>query len=268
MRTRPLSRSFSTRAALPLLSVWLVAVSACNVHFSNQVEAKDTWTRSYKVNAGATIELREANGRIRVEAIDGDQVQVQATRVVKASTDEAAKAGLADFKISETASADRVEIDSTTPGLQLTMSHSRRVDYDVKVPRASNLTIKTTNGKVTVQSVAGAVRIEAVNGDISATGLEQGVDVSAVNGRVQLEFAKIGDTGARCKTTNGQIVVTVPANAKATIAARVTNGVIHTENLQMRATEESRRRLDATIGGGGPEIRLETLNGEIRVVGR
>ena len=125
-----------------------------------------------------------------------------------------------------------------------------------------------TNGDVEVTGLTGFLRVEAVNGKITGSGLGDGADVSATNGRVQLDFANLGSGGVRCRTTNGEITVTVPNTAKATIAARVVNGGIRTENLTMQATWESRRRLDATIGGGGPEIRLDTLNGMIRVVGK
>jgi DUF4097 and DUF4098 domain-containing protein YvlB len=81
-------------------------------------------------------------------------------------------------------------------------------------------------------------------------------------------MASVGDGGVRCKTTNGEIIVTVPASAKATIAARVANGEVRTENLTVQSTESSHRRLDGTIGGGGPEIRLDTMNGEIRIIGK
>jgi DUF4097 and DUF4098 domain-containing protein YvlB len=214
------------------------------------------------------LDVRETNGRIRVEAIEGNRVEVTATRIARAPTEEAAKQALKDITISETATADRVELDSTTRGLQLSLHRSRSVHYAIKVPRSMHVTVKTTNGEVDVRGIAGVLRVEAVNGAISGADLGAGAEVTSTNGRILLEFARLDDTGVRCKTTNGQIVVTVPASAKATIAARVTNGRIGTENLQMQATEESRRRLDATIGGGGPEIRLDAMNGEIRVVGK
>ena len=250
-------------AAIPLL----LSTAACGLHFPG-IEAKEAWTRSYKVTSGATVELRETNGRIRVEASEGDQVAISATKIVKGPSEEAAKAALADFTIKESATADRVEVDSTRPGDGLMSRVSYRVDYDVKMPRTGQLTIKTTNGEIRVVSIAGFVKIDTVNGDIEATGLQRGADVHAVNGRVQLELTSVGDGGVRCKTTNGQIVVTVPTSAKATINARVTNGVVHTENLTVAATESTHRRLDATIGGGGPEIRLDTTNGEVRIVGK
>jgi hypothetical protein len=262
--------SFRSRAVLAALQVALLSAgaSACNLQFSTGVEAKEAWTRSYKVKAGATVELREANGRIRVEAGDGDEVAINATRVVKGPSEEAAKAALADVVIKEVVTADRVEIDSTAASSGVSFRLSRRVDYDVTMPKTGHLTIKTTNGEIRVNAIAGFVKIETVNGDIELTGVEKGVEVTAVNGRVQVEMASIGDGGVRCKTTNGQIILTVPASAKANITARVTNGVVNTENLSIQSSESSHRRLDGTIGGGGPEIRLDTTNGEVRIVGK
>lgn len=267
MRTFPRASQTARHVAALCLPLWIAAVSACNLQFSTGVEAKDTWSRTYKVNADATLELKATNGKIRVSAIDGDEIRVEATRVAKGSTDEAAKAALNDVKITESATADRVALSSSTEGLQLNFK-GHRVDYDVKVPRTLQLSIKSMNGDIDVEGVSGFVRVESTNGRISATGLGQGADFNLVNGEVKADFASIGDRGLRCKTTNGQVVVTVPADAKATIAGRITNGAIRTENLNLQTTEESRRRLDATIGGGGPELRIETMNGEIRIVGR
>lgn len=247
----------------------LAATSACNLQFSTGVEAKSEWVQKYKVNPGATVELREANGRIHVEAAaTDDEVTVNATKVVKGPDETAAKAALNEVTIKESATADRVEIDSTSSGAGLSWRYSRRVDYDIRMPRTGQLTIKNTNGEIRVKSIAGFVKVETVNGDIEISGLERGADVSAVNGRVQLELTAVGEDGVRCKTTNGQIVVTVPSSAKATFAARVTNGIVHTENLTIQTSESSHRRLDGTIGGGGPEIRLDTTNGEVRIVGK
>ena len=267
MRTHTPAGRIARRAALLLLPLWAVAVSACNLQFSTGVEAKDTWSRTYKVNADATLELKAANGKIRISAIDGDEIQVAATRVAKGSTDEAAKAALDDVKITESATADWVSLSSGGEGLQLNL-RGHRVDYDVKVPRTLQVAIKSVNGEIEIEGVGGFVTIESTNGRVTATGLADGADINLVNGEVKADFASVGGRGLRCKTTNGEIIVTVPTNAKATLAARVANGAIQTENLTVQATEESRRRLDATIGGGGPELRVETINGEITIRGR
>lgn len=242
-------------------------LAACNLQFSTGIEAKSPWSRTYKVAEGATLEIRERNGRITVEATDGSEIQVSATRVAKAPTEEAAKAAAEKIQINDKASDDRVELDSAA-GLQLTSGLSQHVDYDIKVPRSISLAIKATNSEITVKSVTGMVKVEAVNGEITIDGAEHGADVVTVNGRVVLNLAKIGTGGARVRTTNGEIEVSVPSGGKATFAARVTNGAVEAEGLNLQTTEKTHRRLDATLGGGGPEIRLETTNGMIKIAGR
>jgi DUF4097 and DUF4098 domain-containing protein YvlB len=268
MRTLLPFRPWRLAGAAVMAAAALAASSACNLQIGTGIEARDAWTRTYVVKPGATLDVRETNGRIHVTPIDGDKIEVSATRIAKGPTEEAAQAALKDFTIAESATADRVELDSTTHGIQLTLRESLRVDYDIRVPRSLNVTIKTTNGAVDVEGIGGVLTVNAVNGRVRATSLGSGADVTSVNGQTALEFATLGEAGVRCKTTNGQIVVTIPSGAKATIAARVVNGLIRTENLAVQETENSRRRLDATVGGGGPEIRLEATNGEIRVVGK
>jgi len=243
------------------------SLAACNLQFSTGIEAKSPWSRTYKVTAGATLDIREPNGRITIEATDGSEIQVTATRVAKAPTEEAAKAAAEKIQINEKASSDRVELDSTM-GFQLTSGLSQHVDYDIKVPKFINLAVKATNSQVSVKSVAGTVTVEATNGEITIDGAEQGVDITTVNGRVVLNMAKVGTGGARVKSTNGEIEVGVPASGKATLAARVTNGAVEVQGLELQTSEKSYNRLDATLGGGGPEIRLGTTNGVIRIVGR
>jgi hypothetical protein len=38
--------------------------------------------------------------------------------------------------------------------------------------------------------------------------------------------------------------------------------------LTVAVAEQSRRRLDGTLGGGGPLIRLETTNGAVQIRGK
>lgn len=253
-------------AASAGLMLTTALVSACNLHLGSGVEARDTWTRSYPVKAGATLEIRESNGRVHVLAGDGEKIEVTATRIAKAPTEEAAQTALKAFTIEESVTADGVSLDGTRGMVGL--NRSRSVSYEIKVPRTVNITIKGTNGDVDVDGITGVLRVETTNGRVVAARLGDGADISSVNGQIDLDFTTIGASGVRCKTTNGQIIVTIPTTAKATIAGRVANGIVHTENLTVQATEQSNRRLDATIGGGGPEIRLETTNGEVRVVGK
>jgi len=259
--------SIRRRLAAAALAAAFLGSAACGFDFGPRAEARDEWSRSYKVSKGATLEIRGTNGKIRVEPSDGDTIEVAATRIVRASTDEAARKELADFKMAETVSPDSVTIDSTG-GTQLSFRLSKEVQFRIKAPRGISLVLKETNGEIDTSGITGMLRAETTNGRIRAAGLEDGARVETTNGTVDLDFAKLSDNGVRASTTNGAVVVRVPKDVKARISASVSNGEISTSELDVKTTEQSRHKLEATIGGGGPSIHVETTNGAIQIKGR
>jgi DUF4097 and DUF4098 domain-containing protein YvlB len=256
-----------TARILPLwLVLALVSGTACGA-VSARAEAHDEWRRSYPVSAGASFEIRNTNGRIRVEAGGKDTIEVVATRRVKAPSEAQAKATLAEYEIEETKSGSHIKLESRNERFSFMVNRSKSVDYAVRVPSWVNITLDSTNGEIEVVGVGGMLRAESTNGDIRATSLEGGANVETTNGNVHLEFTRLAEGGLKSSTTNGDITVSLPRDVKASLSARVTNGTINATDLSLTTTEQSRRRLEASIGGGGPQVRLSTTNGEIRVRG-
>jgi hypothetical protein len=251
--------------AAALVAAAATLLSGCNLNISLKAEARDQWTRQYTLAAGGTLDLRNSNGLIQVETVDGDRVDITAERVVQAATDQAAKDALAAFEIQESASSDRIALDASNRGPNLS-NINRRVDFHVRLPRGSHVRLVTTNGNIEVTGpLTGAFQAETTNGQVEATGLENNARASTTNGSVSLQLDRIGPDGVTCETTNGRIAVGLPPSANARLSARVTNGAIHTEGLSLNVSEQSRRRLEATLGSGGPPIDLETTNGAIEV---
>jgi DUF4097 and DUF4098 domain-containing protein YvlB len=256
-----------SRAGAALVFFAALAGSACGLQVSTDAEARDEWKKQYSVSAGATIEIRNTNGSINVRAGEGSQVDVRATRIVRATTEEAAKAALADFRIEETAAPDRVVLNAAQ-SMGLTIGLSRSVEFDVTVPRTANVVLQSSNGDITASHLGGSFRATGTNGQVKADAMSGPVQVELTNGRVQVELAAVAESGVTCETTNGLITLTLPSDAKARLTARTSNGAISASDLDLAVTQQSRQRLDATIGGGGPAITLETTNGAIRVSGR
>ena len=265
MTTQPCYQRTSLIAAAVLVAA-SASLAGCGIHLMAQEEARDRWTKTYTIEPGATFEISNTNGRIEIAPADGNTLEVVAERIVKASTEERAKAVLAGFEIRETVEPGRVRLESRMTGLHLGVS--RIVNYTVKLPSWTNVTIDTTNGDVRVAGLEGELRIQATNGRIEATGLGNGASVDTTNGAISLDFAKVGDQGIDCETTNGAITVALPRDANADVSARVTNGAISTGDLDLSLSEESRRRVEGRLGAGGARVRLETTNGAIRVRGR
>jgi DUF4097 and DUF4098 domain-containing protein YvlB len=257
----------TSRRTLPIwLALVLAAGSACGA-VSARAEAQDEWRRSYPVTAGASFEIRNTNGRIRVQAGGKDTIDVIAIRRVKAPTEAQAKATLADFEIEEKKTGSHIRLESRNQAFSFMVNRSKQVDYTVTAPSWVNLRLDSTNGEIEVVGAGGQLHAESTNGDIKATALEGAATVETTNGDVHLEFVKLAEGGLRSSTTNGDITVGLPRDVRASFSARVTNGTISTTDLSVTTAEQSRRRLEGTIGGGGPQVRLSTTNGEIRVRG-
>jgi hypothetical protein len=75
--------------------------------------------------------------------------------------------------------------------------------------------------------------------------------------------------GVKLDCTNGGITVRLPRDAKATISASITNGGISTVDLPIDASgENSRRKLEAKMNGGGPRLEIDGTNGGIKLTSR
>jgi len=255
----------STRRFSPLaLLAATLFTGACGLQLSTDVEAKDQWTRSYPISATGTLSITSGNGRVTVEAADIETIEISAERIVRAGTEEAAKEQLTLIDMKEEVSADRVSLDSSMRGVNIGVS--RRVNYTVKVPKTLAVTVESSNGEITVTGLTGAFTASASNGRITGTDLSGSARATTSNGVVDLTMRAVtGDITA--ETSNGQVTITVPRATNATLSARVSNGAITHDNLDLAVTESSRRRLDGRLGTGGPSIRVETTNGAIRLIG-
>ena len=252
--------------ALGLLVTLLTPLAGCNLELSTDVEAKDEWTRSYQLTPTGVVTIKNGNGKIEVIGGDGSSVNIVAERIVKASTEAAAKEQLTLLEMKEDVAPDRVGIDSSTRGI--TINVSRRINYKVTMPKGASLSLVSSNGDILVTNVGGTFSAEASNGRITATSLQNGAKVATTNGVIQLTFDKVGDAGITAETTNGTIPLEVPKTTNADLSARITNGAISNDGLDVRVSEQSRRRLDGTLGTGGPSIRLEATNGAITIRGK
>ena len=249
-----------------VLSMAVAVATACNLQLSTDVEATDTWTRSYPISASGTLVITSSNGRVDVTAGDVDTIEVTVERIVKAGTEEAANEQLQAFEIKEDIAPDRVSLDSASRGLQINVS--RRANYTVRVPRSIAVTLESSNDDLTVTGVTGPFSASASNGRIRGLDLAGSARATTTNGVIELTMTAVAEGGVTAETTNGQVTVSIPSNANADISARVTNGNISHSNLDLQVSESSRRRLDGRLGAGGPAVRVETTNGAVRIVGR
>jgi hypothetical protein len=250
------------------------AVTACDISIGDTGlnigmatnKATETWTRSYDVAAKGQFEVVNTNGMVEVLQGTGPKVEVSAEKIAKASSDEAAKDLLGKIEIVETVKPDSVRLETKTP--KTFGSGGAEVKYTIKVPAGVRVRAGTTNGGIKLTGISNDVEASTTNGGVNGEDLSGTVDASTTNGGVHLALSKLGAGGLKAETTNGGVSVVIPTDTKANVSAHVTNGGFGLENLNVVASEQTRRHLEGTLNGGGPAIELGTTNGGISLKGK
>lgn len=266
IRTR--SRLWLPALLLPLL----IAATGCDIltaEFRSEESAE--WRKSYRLDPNGQVEIQNVNGKIDVQPSDGNAVEIVAIKKAKAASPEAAKAALDRITIQEDAvSPSHVKITTKYPAGGGLFNHSNlQVEYRVKVPATAEVRFETVNGGIELTGLAGRIKAETTNGGVNGRNLAGSVDARTTNGGLDIDLARIAEGGVKLESVNGGIKVRVPRDAKATISARVTNGGIDASELPLEASgDNTRRRFDARLNGGGPRIEIEGTNGGIQLSGR
>jgi len=255
------SRALRVLAAAPLA----LALSACDVRLGNLAgRATEEWTHTYPLTAGGQVHIGNTNGKVDIEGVDGNTVEIRAERVARGVTDTAARELLPRIEIKEDIRPDRVAVDTGRMS-GITFGASFEVRYHVRAPKNAVIDAANTNGLVTVTDMSGKVKAHTTNGGVTGKGLSGGVDAGATNGRVSIEMASVGSDRIALRTTNGGVVLTLPDTAKADISASCTNGGITVSGVKLEISEQSRRHLEGKLNGGGTAIELHTTNGGVRL---
>jgi len=266
----------SSRLLRACLVLAVVAVTAaCDVQvgkdgFSMDLatgRATDTWTRSYPLAEGGRLELVNVNGRIAAEPSPGTAVELVAERTAKAGTDEAAQELLGRVEMREEIGDSRVRVEVRAPR---TFGVSNvDVQWTVKVPKGAVVDLRTVNGRVALTGLEGELHARAVNGGVSGKRLSvTTLEASTVNGGVDIELLAplTGEGSVALESVNGGVFLALPDESQASVTARVSNGGISTGDLEVQVTgEQSRRRLEGTLNGGGTRVTLRTTNGGVRI---
>ena len=159
---------------------------------------------------------------------------------------------------------------------------SNRVVLIARIPTNADLELSTVNdGEIIVSNVRGRLQLENTNGPITATGIAGSVIAESINEDIRVDFTEIAsDEAISLASINGDLFVGLPDGAGAQLNIDTAQGQIQSAfEVDVRPTQpiversESRGGVEvrvesvivADVNGGGPVIRLKTLNGNINI---
>jgi DUF4097 and DUF4098 domain-containing protein YvlB len=245
---------------------------------SLQAEHQEEFSKILPLSPRGTFSLSNVNGTVVISTWKEEKVEIKALKTTKRSAENLEK-----VKIEIEANADSVSVETVYPKRSNT---GVSVDYDVKVPEGVNLNkVSTVNGKVSLTGPFGRVSASTVNGGVSAenasgdlsfsttngnveaANIRGRIDAHTVNGSITLEVSAAEDN-IRAETVNGGITMRLasPESLDAHLSAKTVNGGISIDfPVSFQNLNKTRHKLEGQIGKGGPEIRVQTVNGSIHL---
>ncbi len=202
------------------------------------------------------------NGGVTVKGWLRGDVLVRA-RIEASSDTEGAAANL----------AGRVTIDGSGGQVRATGPESENnswwsVGYEIFVPQAQNLTLKTHNGGVSISDVRGQIHFDGLNGGVHLKRVAGEIAGRTVNGGIDVELDGNGLDARQMElsTTNGGVRITMPANYSANVRAETGTGRVQSDfPLPLETGKTRSQHVEFAIGSGGPPIHITTGNGSIQL---
>jgi hypothetical protein len=128
------------------------------------------------------------------------------------------------------------------------------------------VSVSTGNGDVEVRNAKARVHVSTGNGNVDVVTVEGPVEVSSGNGDIDVRMSALrAKEDMAFHTGSGDVHLTLPANYNGELDASTGNGSIRSDfDLKIKG-QLSPRHIRATIGDGGPMLRMSTGNGEFEI---
>jgi len=235
-----------------------------------RVQEEFRW--SGDVAQGDLLEIKGINGGISATPASGAQVEVVAVKSGRRSDPAEVRIEVVEHAGGVTLCAlypvgAGDEANECAPG-EGGRLNSRRNDvsvaWEVRVPRGVLFTGRTVNGDVGATGLTEAVDVRTVNGSITI-GTDGFATAKTVNGSIDARMAGTLRSDVAFETVNGSIELDVQDGIGAQVDASWLNGGLETEIPFQVQGRIGRRTAQGTLGGGGPVMKLRTVNGSIRI---
>lgn len=229
-----------------------------------------------------------------MQGYPGNKIVVEATKTITANDAKTLELGKNEAKLGFAQHGDSVVVYVAEPFDSRPHRNERgswghkdvdyhfAFDFVVKVPYAMNLHVSTVNnGSMTVQDVTGPLNVGNVNGSITLKNVRGTTQARTVNGNVEATYAAAPPGASSYHTINGQIRLHCPASLGADLHFKSMHGEFYTDfaNAEMLPVQVTKNRegqgggtvyqltkdTAVRIGKGGPDLRFETLNGDVTV---
>ena len=262
-----------------------------------RIEEKEVIRKTFNLTAAHKIlEVDNIFGSIEVTGGQGDQVQLVVNKTISAESKDRMDAAKKEVTLDITDQPDflklyvngpfRCKCENGNDGCSNwhgDRGYRVKMDFQLQVPRNIEVKLKTVNsGHVSVQDVTGDFSVHNVNGGIDMKNVAGSGVAKTVNGPVKVSFRENPREKSDFATINGNVELYFVRGLSGDFRFKTMNGAVYSDfemtslpaqpvSSEQHGTKfvfRSDRFTGGRVGSGGPEIKAENLNGDIRVLER
>jgi len=237
-----------------------------------------------------SLEIDNVWGSIEVVGTNSDQAQLTVKKSVRAESKDKLEQARKEVTLDITEQAGSLKLYVNGPfrchcddgcGHREFEGYVVKMDFQLQVPRDIDIKLKTVNeGRVLTRNINGNFLVRNVNGDVEMDNVAGSGTAHTVNGPVKVSFRENPLENSDFRTVNGPVELHFAQGLAADFRFKTFNGSIYSDfpvtALPVRAIQEEHhgakvvfhadRYTGVRVNSGGPEIKVETLNGEIRIL--
>jgi DUF4097 and DUF4098 domain-containing protein YvlB len=258
---------------------------------------KEVVTKSFQTGRTPRLSVDLVNGGIDLVADTADRIDVRVTKQATAESDKVAQAELQNVEVKMVQEGEEVRV--TAKRIEEARNTNSGASAEVHVPAGATVELHTSNGEVKLQGGSGKAQVQTSNGAIGVkqrqgplhlrtsngaitiAGGTGAMDLQTSNGAITIEadpaeltahtsnglirFRGVLTRGEHSlHTSNGNIVLTMPAHAQFRFDARTSHGRIVNAFYKGRPTDREKNHLVSTVGENpSASIQLRTSHGDI-----
>ncbi|HEX3646543.1 MAG TPA: DUF4097 family beta strand repeat-containing protein [Vicinamibacterales bacterium] len=220
-------------------------------------------TRTIQLEPGGILRLKNFSGHVTITASDRPEAVIDAVR-------RASRTQLERIKLDiHTAGSNVVVVDANQRDRSwwdfASGNNIVETDFDIKVPRRTELDLSVFSSSVSITGVDGAHKVHGFSSPLVLNDVSGSVRAHTFSGSVTIREKSWDNQTIDVDTFSGNIELHLPDTAHGTVSFNSFSGRLDSE-VPLTMHNSSRRALRAELGGGdGGTLRFKTFSGSVKI---
>ena len=223
--------------------------------------------KAAQLSPNGTVSIDTHNGTVVVTTWNQPTVDVTA-RIEAAEFGSDDDVNATEIKVTGSGSDVSIESDYTNVGTHLTWFGISRelplVHYTISLPASARVSISDHNSNVRVTGLRNDLRVSSHNGQVEIVDLDGAANIETHNGDIRAAYSHFSRNSS-FETHNGAIEIKLPSEAKFHVNANGHHMDVDSEFPTVVTRRPREGQFVGDINGGGPELKVSTHNGSLRL---